>query len=340
MDLEKRLELIKRNTCDIVTEEELVKLLKKKNPSVYLGTAVTGRPHIAYFVWVLKLSDFLKAGFKVKLLLADIHGALDNTPWEVLEYRYQYYSKIIPLMFKSIGTDIKNFEIVKGSSFQLKKEYVLDVLKMSTFASVNDCKRAASEVVKFGDNPKLSGLIYPIMQSLDEVYLDVDMQYGGLDQRKILMFARENLPKLQYDPRVEIMTPLIPGLAEGGKMSASVEGSKIDLLDDEKTVVNKIRNAYCKEGEVENNGVLAFLKYVIMAMKGDKNKKFVVKRDKKFGGDLVFNNYEEIEKAFIRKELHPLDLKNALTEEINELLKPIRKEIKTLQGISEKAYES
>lgn len=339
MDAEKKLMLVKRNTCDIVTEEELITLLKKKNPSVYLGTAITGRPHIAYFVWVLKLADFLKAGFKVKLLLADIHGALDNTPWEVLEYRYQYYNKIIPLMFKSIDVDIKNFEIVKGSSFQLKKEYILDVLKMSTFASINDCKRAASEVVKFGDNPKLSGLIYPIMQSLDEVYLEVDMQYGGIDQRKILMFARENLPKLNHHPRVEIMTPLIPGLAEGGKMSSSIEGSKIDLLDDEKTVMNKIRNAYCKEGEVENNGILAFLKYVVMVIKEDKKKKFVVKRDKKFGGDIIFNNYEEIEKAFVKKELHPSDLKNALAEEINELLKPIRKEIKSLQSISEKAYK-
>ena len=123
-------------------------------------------------------------------------------------------------------------------------------------------------------------------------------------------------------------------------MSSSIEGSKIDLLDDEKTVMNKIRNAYFKEGEVENNGILAFLKYVVMVIKEDKKKKFVVKRDKKFGGDIIFNNYEEIEKAFVKKELHPSDLKNALAEEINELLKPIRKEIKSLQSISEKAYKN
>ena len=131
MDIKKRLEIIKRNTAEIVTEEELIKLLKtKKQPSVYLGTAITGKPHIAYFLWVLKLADFLKAGFQVKLLLADLHGALDNTPWDILEFRYQYYSKIINLMFKSIGADISKFEIVKGSDFQLKKEYMLDVLRM------------------------------------------------------------------------------------------------------------------------------------------------------------------------------------------------------------------
>ena len=58
----------------------------------------------------------------VKLLLADIHGALDNTPWDLLEKRYEYYSLVVPAMFKAIGADIKNFEIVKGSDFQMKKE--------------------------------------------------------------------------------------------------------------------------------------------------------------------------------------------------------------------------
>ncbi|MFH1210074.1 MAG: tyrosine--tRNA ligase [archaeon] len=332
-----KLELIKRNTEEIVTEKELVELLKKKKLSVYLGTAITGRPHIGYFIWVLKLSDFLRAGLKVTLLLADLHGALDNTKWDVLEKRYNYYKAVIPLMFKAIDVDIKDFNIIKGSDFQLRKEYVLDVFKMSTFTTIHDCKKAASEVVKFGDNPMLSGLIYPIMQALDEVYLDVDIQYGGVDQRKILMFARENLPKLGYKPRVEIMTPMIPGLI-GEKMSASIESSKIDLLDDEKTVDEKIRKAYCPEGVIENNGVLAFLKYVVMIIKQDRNEKFIVKRDKKYGGDLIFSNYNEIEDVFVKKELHPLDLKNALASEVNKLLEPIRNKSKELNKIVNEAY--
>lgn len=333
MDIEERLALIKRNTQEIVTEQELRELLKsKKKPVVYIGTAITGRPHIAYFIWVLKLSDFIKAGFKVKLLLADLHGALDNCPWDVLEHRFQYYSEVITLMFKSLGVDLKNLEIVKGSDFQQKKEYMFDVLKMSTFCTINDCKRAASEVVKFGDNPKLSGLIYPIMQSLDEEYLGVDVQYGGVDQRKILMFARENLPKLGYKQRVEFMTPMIPGLT-GAKMSASVETSKIDLLNDEETVKKKISGAFCPEGQVEENGVLAFLKYVIIPHKG----KLLIERPAKFGGNSEYKSYEELEEAYLGKKVHPMDLKNALAREVNLLLDPVRKGFKG-QKTLEKAY--
>ena len=338
MDANEKFELIKRNTQEIVTEDELLELLKtKKNPSVYLGTAITGKPHVGYFLWVLKMADFLKAGFKVKLLLADLHGALDKTPWNLLEKRYDYYNVVIPLMFKAIGADIKNFEIVKGSDFQLSHEYAYDILRMSTYASIHDCKKAGSEVVKQEENPKLSGMLYPIMQSLDEQYLGVDIQYGGVDQRKILMFAREYLPKIGYKARIEIMTPLIPGLV-GEKMSASVKGSKIDLLDDEKTVEKKLNNAFCPEGKIENNGIMAFTKYVIMVLKQDKKEDFIIKRPEKFGGDLIYKDYKALEKDFVEKKLHPQDLKNAVAEEINKLLKTIREEIKDREDLIKEAY--
>ena len=337
METEKRFELIKRNTAEIIGEDELKKLLKeKKVPVAYIGTAPTGKPHVGYFVWGLKVADFLKAGLKVKILLADLHAALDNTPWTLLEKRYDYYSKVIPLLIKTLGVDTKNLEIIKGSDFQLKPEYMYDVLQLSSFVSVHDSMKAASEVVKMGENPKLSGLIYPIMQAMDEQYLEADIQLGGTDQRKIMVLARENLPKIGYDSRIEIMNPLVPGLI-GKKMSSSVEKSKIDLMDDEETVKSKIRDAECIAGDPDN-GVLAFLKYVIMTIKKDNKAKFIVKRDKKFGGSLSFSDYDEIEKMFVQKKLHPLDLKNAVADEINKLLKVFRDNKKMLQEFAEKAY--
>jgi tyrosyl-tRNA synthetase len=338
MNINERLILIKRNTEEIIGEEGLKGLLeKKKKPVVYWGTAPTGKPHVGYFLPALKIADLLKAGFKVKILLADLHAALDNTPWVVLEKRYDYYEKIIPLMIKSIGVDIKELEIIKGSEMQLKPEYMFDVLKMSSYVSIHDATKAASDVVKMGENPRLSGIIYPIMQAIDEEYLGVDCQLGGTDQRKIMVLARDNLPKIGYKERIEIINPLLPGLI-GKKMSASDEKSKIDLLDNAVVVKKKIIDAECVSGNSEN-GIMAFLKYVIMTIKKDKNKKFVIKRDKKFGGDLIYSDYKDIEKDFIAKKLHPLDLKNAVAEEISELLKPIQKEGKILEKLVKEAYK-
>jgi len=335
--MDDRLRLIERNTQEIITREELVHLLETKNkPTVYLGTAITGRPHIGYFAWVQKLADFLKAGFHVKVLLADIHGALDNTPWELLEKRYQYYEIVIPAMIESVGGNLENFEIVKGSSFELEKDYVMDILKMSTQASVHDTNKAASEVVKMGDNPKLSGMIYPIMQALDEVYLDADVQLGAIDQRKIFVFAREFLPKLGYKPRVEVMIPFIRGLTIDGKMSSSNKVSKVDLLDDEHTIKEKLKNAYCEVGNPEN-GVLDFAETVIMTQKMDRGEPFVIERPEKWGGNLVYHTKEELHESFL-KELHPQDLKNAVAREINILLEPIRKKFHGKDQLIKDAY--
>ncbi len=339
MTPEEKLALIKRNTQEVVGEEELLSLLHgKSKPTVYLGTAITGKPHIGYFVWALKLADFLKAACKVKVLLADVHGALDNTPWEVLERRYRYYVAVIPLLFTALGANIKNFELVKGSTYQLGKDYQLDLLKLATHTSVHDALKAGSEVVKYGDNPKLGGLLYPLMQALDEQYLGVDVQYGGVDQRKIFMYAREYLPKIGYKPRVEVMTPLVPGL-QGKKMSASDPKSKIDLLDDEQTVLKKVKEAYAEEGVVEGNGMLAFLKNVIMVLKTDRQEQFKIERPAKFGGDLNFSDYSQIEDLYLKKKIHPLDLKQAVAREINVLLTPFRENKEKLQALAKEAYE-
>jgi tyrosyl-tRNA synthetase len=338
MDHNQRLDIIKRNTQEIIQEKELQELLASKAaPTVYLGTAITGRPHVGYFMWVLKLADFIRAGFTVKLLLADVHGALDGTPWDVLEKRYAYYNAIIPLMFESVGADFSKVEIVRGSEFQLTKEYFYDLLKLSTKSSLHDAKKSASEVVKQEESPKLAGILYPLMQALDEQYLGVDIQYGGVDQRKILVFAREHLPKIGYASRVEIMTPLIPGLV-GKKMSASNEKSKIDLIDDEKEVLSKVKGAHCEAGVVEDNGVLAFLKYVIMTLKEDRSEKFIIQRPEKYGGNLEYSSYAEVESDFVSHKLHPLDLKNGVAAEMNHLLAPMRKNRENLLKLSDDAY--
>jgi tyrosyl-tRNA synthetase len=325
MDTEKRLELIKRNLQEVIGEKELAEIIKtKKEISVYWGTMPTGSISIAYFFPMLKIADFLKAGLRVKILIADLHAALAGVPWAILERRYDYYKRAIVLLLKTIGVEIKNLEFIQGSEFQLAPEYFHDLLRLSTITTINEAKHSASEVVKLGDNPKMAGVIYPLMQALDEEYLKVDAQFGGMDQRKIMVYAREYMPKIGYNSRIELINPLIRGLT-GEKMSSSIDSSKIDLLDDEESVKKKINKADCVEGD-PNNGIMALLQYFIFITKRDKGRKFVVERPAKFGGDLTYSSYSEVEKDFAAKKLHPLDLKNAVAKEINILLETFRKD--------------
>jgi len=340
MTIEQRLTLITRNTEEILTGEELKELLEtKKEPVVYLGYAPTGRLHIGYMIPAMKIKDFIEAGLKVKILLADIHALLDSlkTVPELLNKRAEYYHLALNELYRALGIDINKIEFVRGSDFELKPDYTMDVYRLAAQTTFERCKHAASEVVKFGENPRLSGFLYPILQTLDEEYLAADIQYGGVDQRKILGFAREEHPKIGQKKSVAIMTPMLPGL-EGGKMSASDEASKIDLLDDEETIAAKVNKAYACEGSLENNGMMSFMKYVLMVLKEDRGETFLVERPQKFGGNIKYKNYADLERDYLTKTLHPQDLKNALTRELADLLKPVREFFEDKQELIKEAY--
>ncbi|MBU2612153.1 MAG: tyrosine--tRNA ligase [Nanoarchaeota archaeon] len=334
MDAKEKFDLIKRNTQEILGEEELKKLIKsKKQVSFYWGTMPTGSISIAYFFPMMKVADFLRAGIKVKILIADLHAALDSVPWEELNKRVKYYKNAIELILKTIGVDMKKPEFVKGSELQLDKNYFEDLLKLSTVTSLHDSNKAASEGIKSasGEIIKLSGLIYPLMQALDEEYLKVDAQFAGMDQRKIMVYAREFLPKIGYKRRIELMNPIIRGLM-GEKMSSSLEGTKIDLMDDEETVRRKMNKAECISGNPDN-GIMALVKYLVFGVKSE----FVIERPEKFGGNKIYKNYFSLEEGFKAKEVHPLDLKNSVAREINLLLKNFR-ESKTIKKLHKEAY--
>jgi tyrosyl-tRNA synthetase len=112
-------------------------------------------------------------------------------------------------------------------------------------------------------------------------------------------------------------------------MSASDPSSKIDMLDTAAQVKKKIKTAFCEPGNVENNGVLSFCKHVLFPL--SKNKEFIVPRQEKYGGNMIFKSYEELEEAFKKGEevLHPGDLKAGCEAQLNKLLEPIRKEFES-----------
>lgn len=375
MSPEEKYTLITRNLQETLGQDRLKEILANRDLKVYWGTAPTGKPHIAYFTPMLKLADFLSAGCEVTVLFANIHAYLDNmkAPWELIHKRSAYYEAIIKALLTSIGVPIEKLRFVLGSDYQLSEKYILDVFKMSAMVSEHDAKKAGSEVVKQVESPALSGLIYPGMQALDEHFLDADAQFGGVDQRKIFTFAEKYMPILGYRKAIHLMNPMVPGLS-GSKMSSSEEDSKIDLLEEEKVILSKIKKAHCAEGEVEGNGILAFLKNIlfpVLALKekngvfggggdvvvGDcvsdakdasvKNKTstFIIERDPRWGGEpkTEYSCYEDLESAFAANLVHPGDLKKAVASAINTLLAPIRllfKEDPALIKLSLEAYPS
>ncbi|KAL2115464.1 hypothetical protein VTJ04DRAFT_9719 [Mycothermus thermophilus] len=346
-DSQQRLALITENLAEVLNEEIIKKILDEgKHPKIYWGTATTGRPHCGYFVPAIKIAQFLAAGCDVTILLADIHGFLDNlkAPLELVMHRAEFYRHIITAMLKAVGVSTEKLRVVLGSSYQKSPEYVMDVYKLASLISEHDAKKAGAEVVKQTDNAPLSGLLYPILQVLDEQYLDCDAQFGGMDQRKLFTAAKEWLPKLGYRERAHLLNPMVPGL-HGGKMSSSDPDSKIDLLDPPDVVAKKIRKAHAAPQVVEENGLLAFIEYVLLPaarLKGGEDAgKFRVDRDKDGLEPLVYTDIEKIREDYKNDVLTPQLIKPAITRELNALLAPIQAAFqasKEWQEIAEKAY--
>jgi len=189
--------------------EQLKAILAERHLKIYWGTATTGKPHVAYFVPVSKIADFLKAGCEVTILFADLHAYLDNmkAPWHLLEKRTRYYQEVITAMLAAVNVPLEKLRFIKGTEYQLSREYTLDVYRMSSLVTEHDAKKAGAEVVKEVANPLLSGLLYPGLQVLDEEYLKVDAQFGGVDQRKIFTFA-EKVPKIRPTDQLYLTSPV------------------------------------------------------------------------------------------------------------------------------------
>ncbi|KAI4164932.1 MAG: hypothetical protein LQ342_001565 [Letrouitia transgressa] len=330
---EEKIALIYENLAEVL-KDDLIKdvvLSQKRSLKIYWGSATTGRPHCGYFVPMVKIAQFLRAGCTIKILLADIHGFLDNlkAPIELVKYRAEYYRFIITSLLKSLNVPIERLEIVLGSSYQLSPEYTMDLFRLCSVVTEHDSKKAGAEVVKQVSNPTLSGLLYPLMQALDEQYLDVDVQFGGVDQRKIFILATEQLPKINYKERAHLMNYMVPGLS-GGKMSASDPDSKIDLLDAPEVVEKKLKKAHCVPKEVDGNGVIGFVEYVLLPVSSLKNGgkgKFVVERRKVEDGEaLVYEDISVLKEDYKADRLTPQLLKPAVTKAFVELLRPIRTE--------------
>lgn len=334
MEIEKRLKLIKEVGEEIITEEDLVKLLKNKKLIAYDGFEPSGKVHIAQgLLRAINVNKMTKAGAKFKMLVADWHGWANNKMGGDLD-KIKTVGKYMIEVWKSCGMDLDNVEFVWASDLVKDDNYwklVMQIARLSTVKRILRCGQIMGR--SEGEVLQASQILYPCMQCADIFYLGANICQLGMDQRKVNMLARELAEKLGYEKPVIVSHKMMMGLIkppEGEatveraiqmKMSKSNPDSAIFMTDDEKLVNKKISKAYCPEGQVIENPILEYAKYIIF----EKFDEFKIERPEKFGGNLNFKTYEELEEVFAKKELHPMDLKQSVAKYINELLEPVRK---------------
>ena len=334
MDTEQRLNLIKQVGEEIITEVDLKELLeKKKNPIAYDGFEPSGNMPIAQAILrTINVNKMVKAGVKFKMLVADWFAWMNNKlggDLNKIRLTGEYFIEV----WKACGMNVKDIEFIWSKDLVVQEGHWKTTIDIARNSTVKRILRT-SQIMGRRSTETLSAaqVIYPCMQAADIFHLKCDICQLGMDQRKVNVLAREVGPKLGFWKPIIVSHHMILGLSEPKtsyedpadrlldlKMSKSRPDSAIFMNDDEEEIKRKIKKAYCPEGIIEENPILEYNKYILF----EKFRTIKIERPEKFGGNLEFNSYQELEKEFAQKKLHPMDLKQSTAEYLNKLIEPV-----------------
>ena len=330
MDVKEKVALIERNGTEVVTRDELVSLFEtNQSPRHYIGLEISGFLHLGSLISTgFKINDFMKAGVRCTVFLADWHTMINDKlggDWDTISRVSGYYQDA----FKVICPGV---EIVLGSKlYEERPEYWSDLLRLTKHMSLARTKKTLTIMGRSeSEKIELAKLLYPPMQAVDIHTLDVDIAHAGMDQRKIHMLVRDVFPKMGWKVPVAVHHGLLPGLgrpAEAGsqatKMSKSDLNSGIFIQDTDDEVKRKINKAWCEEGSMQDNPLLEIARTIIF----HKFAEMSVERPAKYGGNVSYAGYGQLESDFESGRLHPGDLKRTVGEYLVRVTAPIREKL-------------
>ncbi|MFN3344969.1 MAG: tyrosine--tRNA ligase [Chloroherpetonaceae bacterium] len=234
--LNEQLDLIKRNTVEIISEEDLARKLehslKTNTPlKVKLG-ADPSRPdlHLGHAVVLRKLRDFQDLGHEAILIIGDFtamigdpSGKNKTRPQLSLEETRKngetYFEQASKILDKSKTTIRYNSEWLGKMSFA-------DVIRLaSRYTVARMLERDDFEKrYKSGEPISVHELLYPLAQAMDSVELKNDVELGGTDQKFNLLVARDIQREYGInEPQICITLPLLEGTDGVQKMSKSLD---------------------------------------------------------------------------------------------------------------------
>ncbi len=340
LSLDERISLIMEVGEEVINEEELRELLQwklKNNEKIYAydGFEPSGNIHIAQgLLRAINVNKLTKAGITFKFLVADWHAAANQKFGGNLEIIKKVGDFFIEV-WKVCDMDLNQVEFIYASDVVKDPSYWELVLNIAINTSLARVKRC-TQIMGRSESDKLaaSQILYPLMQAADIFYLPADVCQLGMDQRKVNMLAREVAKKLNRPKPVAVHHHMLMSLNKPPdsdltgiertielKMSKSDPDTAIFMLDSQDDIKRKINKAYCPPKQIEDNPVLEYCKFILF----ERIEKFLIERPEKYGGNVEYKLYEELEKDFQDGRLNPPDLKPAVIKYLNQLLEPIRR---------------
>ncbi len=336
MDPETRLELITRDAAEIITREDALSLIQSNPaPKGYIGVEPSGLFHVGWMIWTNKFLDLMNAGVKMTLLEATWHAWINDKFGGDMS-KIQLCATYIEHCLKALGVDLGRVNIKKADELVNDRAYWEGLVKVAKTLSLARVKRGVTIMGRKEDETMtdFSKLIYPCMQVEDIFYMDLDLCLGGMDQRRAHVLAREVADSRSKKKPVAVHTPLLSSLLGSGRMDCKAETEEamvetkmskskpetcLFIHDSPEKIKSKINAGFCPPKAVEGNPVLDIARLILM-----RSSDFTIARPEKYGGNLTFATSAELVAAYGDGKIHPLDLKNAVSEGLAARLKPVR----------------
>lgn len=345
MTKEEKFKLISKGLLEVLTEEELKTLIESGIPlKHYIGFEISGKVHLGTgLICMQKVKELHEAGAETIIFLADWHSWINNKLDRTLETPKRlaeaYFAEALKAAYICVGGDPHSLKFVLGSQLYTQHpKFWATTIKVAKNTTISRMLRSTTIMGReAGTSSPTADLFYPVMQAADIFTLGVNIAHAGQDQRNVHIVARDVAKDLGEQKPVAIHHHLLQGLLKPPvwplpkenkeerttalKMSKSKPDSAIFIHDSKDEIKRKINHAFAPEGEVEFNPILDWTKYLIFY---DQGASLTVKRDPKWGGDLTYTSYEDLEKDYAAKKLHPQDLKVAAAEWLIKKLEPAR----------------
>ncbi len=230
-EIERQIEIIKKNTVEIIEEnelrEKLRKALSKNEPlKVKYGIDPTAPEiHLGHTVPIKKLHDFQMLGHKIIFLIGDFTARIGDptgrketrpilSPEEIKENLSNYKEQVSKIL------DIEKTEFVYNSEW-LSKLNLEELIKLASIFTVAQILEREDFSERYREKKPifLHEFLYPLLQGYDSYVLSADIEIGATEQKFNLLAGRTIQSSLGQEKQVVITMPILIGTDGKLKMS-------------------------------------------------------------------------------------------------------------------------
>ena len=239
--------LLKRGVSEIISEEELIKLLnsgKKLRLKEGFDPSSTDI-HMGHMVGLRKLRQFQELGHQVVLIvgdwtaqIGDPSGASITRPMLTAEKVKENAETYMKQFFRIVD---KNKTEVRWQSEWFGNFSLADVIKLTSKFTVAQflAREDFNNRFKAQKPIAITEFLYPLLQAYDSVAVQSDVEFGGQDQKFNFLVGRELQTMLGQRPQQCFMTSLLVGTDGVHKMSKSL-GNYIGVDETPNEIYGKV----------------------------------------------------------------------------------------------------